>query len=104
MFDTYAPEVRRFARTKLADLEPSREARMLCGVITGVRTQMTQRGKILIVSLDDKTAVVEVTVYSEVFEANKNIFKEDEFLLVVGKVSEDRFNGGLRITAEKCST
>jgi DNA polymerase-3 subunit alpha len=101
MFDTYAGEVRRFARTKLSDLDPSREPRMLCGVITGVRTQMTQRGKILIVSLDDKTAVVEVTVYNEVFDANKNIFKEDEFLLVVGKVSEDRFNGGLRITAEK---
>ena len=101
MFDTYADEVRRFARTKLKDLDPSREPRMLCGVITGVRSQMTQRGRILIVSLDDKTAVVEVTVYSEVFDANKNIFKEDEFLLVVGKVSEDRFNGGLRITAEK---
>src|SRR5205085_9781563 len=56
---------------------------------------------ILIVALDDKTGVVEVTVYSEVFEANKNAFREDEFLLVVGKVSEDRFNGGLRITAEK---
>jgi DNA polymerase-3 subunit alpha len=101
MFDVYAPEVRRFARTKLSELDPSREPRMLCGVITGVRTQMTQRGKILIVSLDDKTAAVEVTVYSEVFEANKSIFKEDDFLLVVGKVSEDRFNGGLRITAEK---
>ena len=101
MFDTYAGEVRRFARTKLADLDPSREARMLCGVITGVRSQMTQRGRILIVSLDDKSAQVEVTVYSEVFDANKNMFKEDEFLLVVGKVSEDRFNGGLRITAEK---
>ncbi|MDB5958868.1 MAG: dnaE, partial [Massilia sp.] len=101
MFDTYATEVRRFARTKLKDLDPSREPRMLCGVITGVRSQMTQRGRILIVSLDDKTAVVEVTIYSELFEAHKNIFKEDEFLLVVGKVSEDRFNGGLRITAEK---
>jgi DNA polymerase-3 subunit alpha len=101
MFDTYASEVRRFTKTKLGDLDPSREPRMLCGVITGVRPQMTQRGKILIVTLDDKTAVVEVTVYSEVFEANKNIFKEDDFLLVVGKVSEDRFNGGLRITAEK---
>ncbi|MFC0253420.1 DNA polymerase III subunit alpha [Massilia consociata] len=101
MFDSYAAEVRRFAKTKLKDLEPSRDPRMLCGVITGVRTQMTQRGKILIVSLDDKTGVVEVTVYSELLEANKNIFKEDEFLLVVGKVSEDRFNGGLRITAEK---
>ncbi|MBQ5947646.1 DNA polymerase III subunit alpha [Massilia sp. ST3] len=101
MFDSYAAEVRRFAKTKLKDLEPSRDPRMLCGVITGVRTQMTQRGKILIVALDDKTGVVEVTIYSELFEANKNIFKEDEFLLVVGKVSEDRFNGGLRITAEK---
>ncbi|MCA1248332.1 DNA polymerase III subunit alpha [Massilia sp. MS-15] len=101
MFDSYAQEVRRFAKTKLKDLEPSRDPRMLCGVITGVRTQMTQRGKILIVALDDKTGVVEVTVYSELLEQNKNIFKEDEFLLVVGKVSEDRFNGGLRITAEK---
>jgi len=101
MFDSYAGEVRRFAKTKLKDLEPSRDPRMLCGVITGVRTQMTQRGKILIVALDDKTGVVEVTVYSEVADANKNAFKEDEFLLVVGKVSEDRFNGGLRITAEK---
>ncbi|WP_020651793.1 DNA polymerase III subunit alpha [Massilia niastensis] len=101
MFDSYAQEVRRFAKTKLKDLEPSRDPRMLCGVITGVRPQMTQRGKILIVTLDDKTSVVEVTIYNEVFEANKNIFKEDEFLLVVGKVSEDRFNGGLRITAEK---
>jgi len=101
MFDSYAQEVRRFAKTKLKDLEPSREPRMLCGVITGVRTQMTQRGKILIVALDDKTGVVEVTIYNELFETHKNIFKEDEFLLVVGKVSEDRFNGGLRITAEK---
>ncbi|MEO5934890.1 MAG: DNA polymerase III subunit alpha, partial [Duganella sp.] len=101
MFDSYAPEARRFSRTKLKDLEPSREPRMMCGVITGVRTQMTQRGKILIVSLDDKSAVVEVTVYSEVADANKGYFREDEFLSVVGKVSEDRFNGGLRITAEK---
>ncbi|MGZ3182204.1 MAG: DNA polymerase III subunit alpha [Telluria sp.] len=101
MFDAYAGEVRRFVRGKLGDLEPSREPRMLGGVITGVRPQMTQRGKILIVTLDDKSAVVEVTIYSELFEQHKNIFKEDDFLAVVGKVSEDRFNGGLRITAEK---
>jgi DNA polymerase-3 subunit alpha len=101
MFDGYAAEARRFARTKLSELEPSRDQRMLCGVITGIRTQMTQRGKILIVSLDDKSAVVEVTVYNEVFEANKKCFKEDEFLCVTGKVSEDRFTGGLRISAEK---
>jgi DNA polymerase-3 subunit alpha len=101
MFDSYAPEARRFARTKLAELEPSREPRMLCGVITGIRPQMTQRGKLYIITLDDKSSVVEVTVYSEVFDENKRMFKEDEFLAVVGKVSEDRFSGGLRISAEK---
>ncbi len=101
LFDSYAPEVRQFIKTTLAKLEPSRDLRLICGIITGVRTQMTQRGKLLIVSLDDGTAVVEVTVYSELMEEFKSLFKEDEFLAVLGKVSEDRFSGGLRISAEK---
>jgi DNA polymerase-3 subunit alpha len=101
LFDAYAPEVRQFVKTTLAKLDPSRDLRLLGGVISGVRTQMTQRGKILIVTLDDGTATVDVTVYSELADEYKKIFKEDEFLAVLGKVSEDRFSGGLRITAEK---
>ncbi|MFZ6657105.1 DNA polymerase III subunit alpha [Undibacterium sp. TJN19] len=101
LFDSYAPEVRQFIKTTLAKVEPSRDLRLICGIITGVRTQMTQRGKLLIVTLDDGTAVVEVTVYSEIMEEFKSLFKEDEFLAVLGKVSEDRFSGGLRISAEK---
>ena len=53
------------------------------------------------VRVEGGSATVDVTVYSEVFDANKALFKEDEFLAVHGKVSEDRFSGGLRITAEK---
>jgi DNA polymerase-3 subunit alpha len=93
--------VRRFAKTKLKDLEPSRDPRMLCGVITGVRTQLTQRGKILIVALDDKTGRGRGHGLQRAAGSEQERFREDEFLLVVGKVSEDRFNGGLRITAEK---
>ncbi|MFZ6772735.1 DNA polymerase III subunit alpha [Undibacterium sp. SXout7W] len=101
LFDAYAPEVRKFIKTTLLKLEPSRDLRLIGGVIAGVRTQLTQRGKILIVTLDDGTATVEVTVYSEIADEFKNLFKEDEFLAVLGKVSEDRFSGGLRISAEK---
>ncbi|MEN3293035.1 MAG: polymerase subunit alpha, partial [Burkholderiales bacterium] len=100
-FDAYAEEARRFARTKLASLEPAREPKLIAGVISAVRTQMTQRGKMLIVTLDDSTATVDVTVYNELYDPNKHLFKEDEFLAVQGKVSEDRFSGGLRITADK---
>jgi len=101
LFNAYEEEARRFARMKLCDLAASREPRMIAGVICALRTQMTQRGKMLIVTLDDASATVDVTVYSELYDANRALFKEDEFLAVLGKVSEDRFSGGLRITAEK---
>jgi len=101
LFSIYAPEVRKFIRTPLSKLETSRDPRLMAGVISGIRTQMTQRGRILIVTLDDSTATQEVTVYAELADQFKQYFKEDEFLAVQGKVSEDRFNGGLRVTAEK---
>ncbi len=101
LFNAYAPEARKFAKVKLADLQPAREARLMAGIISGLRVQMTQRGRMVIVTLDDGSAQVEVTVYNEVYDANRALFKEDEFLAVQGKVSEDRFSGGLRITAEK---
>src|SRR5450830_1419404 len=101
LFTAYEPEVRKFARTRLSSLEPSREGRMIAGIIVAVRTQMTQRGKIVIVTLDDATGTADVTVYNELYEPNRAMFKEDELLIVQGKVSEDRFNGGLRISAEK---
>ncbi|AMP13324.1 DNA polymerase III subunit alpha [Collimonas pratensis] len=101
LFHAYAAEARRFARTPLGSLEPSREPRTLAGIISSLRTQMTQRGKMMIVTLDDGSATLDVTVYNEQFEPNKAFFKEDEFLVVQGKVSEDRFNGGLRVSAEK---
>lgn len=101
LFNAYADEVRKFIKTKLINLEPARDPRLLAGIICAARTQMTQRGKILIVTLDDGTATVDVTVYNELYEPNKQLFKEDEFLAVQGKVSEDRFSGGLRVSAEK---
>ena len=101
LFNAYVEEACKFARTRLADLAPSRDPKLIAGIISGLRTQMTQRGRMLIVTLDDNTAQVEVTVYNEVYDANRSLFKEDEFLAVQGKISEDRFSGGLRITAER---
>lgn len=101
LFNAYANETRHFARQKLNNLQPSREPQWIAGMIVGMRTQMTQRGVILILTLDDNSATVDVTIYSELRDAHKQLFKEDAFLAVLGKVSEDRFSGGLRITAER---
>ena len=120
LFDECREEVRRFARTTLADLAQevtskgngggggggygNRDARnkTVAGVIVGQRTQMTQRGKMLIVMLDDGSAseATEVTVFNEVYEANRALFKEDEVLIVQGSARHDMFTGGVRVTAE----
>ncbi|MBN9115592.1 MAG: DNA polymerase III subunit alpha, partial [Pandoraea sp.] len=99
MFDSYAEEVRRFVRTRIRDLTEGRD-RLVAGVISSMRTMMTQRGKMLIVQLDDGTATLEVTIFNEQFEANKHLFKEDELLIVQGNARPDSFTGGLRFTVE----
>ncbi|WP_150626926.1 DNA polymerase III subunit alpha [Pandoraea captiosa] len=99
MFDSYAEEVRRFVRTRIRDLSEGRD-RLVAGVISSMRTMMTQRGKMLIVQLDDGTGTLEVTIFNEQFEANKHLFKEDELLIVHGNARPDSFTGGLRFTVE----
>jgi DNA polymerase-3 subunit alpha len=99
LFDAYKSEVRRFVRQKIGELKEGRE-KLVAGVITTMRTQMTQRGKMLIVNLDDGTGQCEVTVFNEQFEANKALFKEDELLVVQGQARNDAFTGGIRFTVE----
>jgi DNA polymerase-3 subunit alpha len=99
LFDAYKAEVRRFVRQKIGELKEGRD-KLVAGVITMMRTQMTQRGKMLIVNLDDGTGQCEVTVFNEQFEANKALFKEDELLVVQGQARNDAFTGGIRFTVE----
>ncbi len=97
----YASELSKFVKQRLNELQPSRELQLLAGIIVSVRTQMTRRGKMAIVLLDDATAPLEVVVFSETFDAYRDWIKEDELLIVEGKVSDDAYSGGLRVTADK---
>ncbi len=99
LFDAYKDEVRRFVRQKIGELKEGRD-KLVAGVISSLRTQMTQRGKMLIALLDDGTGQCEVTIFNEQFEANRQLFKEDELLVVQGQARNDAFTGGLRFTVE----
>lgn len=100
-FTGYMTEVSGFAKRNLDSLEPAREFTLLAGIAVSLRTQMTRRGKMVIVTLDDATAQVEVVVFNELFELNRNILKEDALLIIEGKVSRDDYSGGLRVSAER---
>jgi DNA polymerase-3 subunit alpha len=97
-------ELSTFVRRPLGSLEPQKEPVLLAGIVTATRTQMTRRGKMIVVTLDDGTAQVEMTVFNEVYEAERAKIRVDDPLIVEGKVSRDDFNGGLRVVADKLMT
>ena len=103
-FHACRAELAAFVRKSLAQVEAQREPALLAGIVLSTRTQMTRRGKMAIVTLDDATAQLEVSVYNELFEAGRSKIKEDEVLLVEGKVTRDDFSGGLRVVADRLMT
>ena len=62
---------------------------------------MTRRGRMAVVMLDDGHARIELTVFNELFEQHRQRLKEDQLLIVEGKVAHDDFSGSLRVSAEK---
>ena len=99
LFSIYARELSKFPRTPLAKLSPNEKVWM-AGVVVSARTQMTRRGRMMVVMLDDATAQVEISVFNELFERHRDKLKEDALLIVSGKVQDDQFSGGLRVLAE----
>ncbi|MCK9507480.1 MAG: DNA polymerase III subunit alpha [Pigmentiphaga sp.] len=100
LFDAYKKEVRQIVPKTLASIQPSRELQWMAGVLTGVRAQMTRRGKMIFATLDDGSAQLEISVFNELYERYRSQLKEDQLLIVQGKVSHDEYSGGMRIVAD----
>jgi len=103
-YNAYAAELSAFVKRRLGQVEPQRDPVLLAGIVTASRTQMTRRGKMAIVTLDDGSSQIEVTVFNELWEAERGKIKEDELLLIEGKVQKDDYSGGLRVTVDKLFT
>ncbi|MDP2432853.1 MAG: DNA polymerase III subunit alpha [Pseudomonadota bacterium] len=100
-FDADGPSLKGIATRPLREVKPQPGQQLLAGIVASMRTQMTRRGKMCFVTLDDKTAQVEVAVFNETWEASRNFIKEDQLLIVTGKASDDQYSGGMRVTADE---
>jgi DNA polymerase-3 subunit alpha len=104
LFDEVAQEVRRFAPTALSAAMSSREPVWLAGVVVDSRAQMTRRGMMRVVELDDGSGRMEVTVFNELYESRRSVLKVDEPLIVNAKVDHDEYSGSLRGSAVEILT
>jgi DNA polymerase-3 subunit alpha len=100
-FTAWKDEIRRVARTPLAELRPANEPQLAAGVIYGVAMRNSRRGRMAVLTLDDGSAKVEVVVFGELFHEKRAMIQEDQVVVVQGRVSQDDFSGGIRFTADK---
>ncbi|MDX1352572.1 MAG: OB-fold nucleic acid binding domain-containing protein, partial [Thiomicrorhabdus sp.] len=99
----YQEELASLVPNKLASLRPEKYKKVsAAGLVVELRNKTTKSGSRMgFMALDDKSARLEVVMRPAVYEAIKDNIKVDMVVMVHGEVSEDTFNGGIKLDAEQ---
>ncbi|TBR71718.1 MAG: DNA polymerase III subunit alpha [Burkholderiaceae bacterium] len=90
LFDEVAHEVRHFCKREIADLIDSREPQLLAGIVGDLRVINSQRGKLALFRLDDKSGAIDATADEALFNAHRNTLRDDELVVVSGRLQPGR--------------
>ena len=101
LFDEVSREIRQFIRRSLDEVTDSREPQLLAGIVTDFRVINGQRGKLALFKIDDASGVIDARAEEALVNANRGLFKDDELIVVMGKLMPDRFSGGLQLTVQQ---
>ncbi len=97
-FDEYEREVRRFVRCSIADLKPNKSPQRVAGLVVAQRTMKTKSGSTMcFITLDDRSARIEATLFSETFIENRELLGSDQVIVVEGQVSHDDYSGQMKM-------
>ncbi len=104
--ERYEQELSQFISAKIVDLKPSKEKQStVAGLVIALRSLFTKSGnRMAVVTLDDRSARIEVVFFADLYAQYKDILEKDLLLVVEGEVSIDEFTEGFRLTARKVST
>ena len=86
--DEYKKEVRRFAPNRIADVrEHRKEEQTIVGLVMASRTMNSQRGTMAVMTLDDASAQMEVTLFSDVYTQCRELIVKDTIVIAQGRVT-----------------
>ena len=98
LFDESELEIRKFIKHTLASLSDSREPQWVAGIVRSERSIPTAKGKLNIFVLDDASCSIEVSADEALYARYRALVKEDELIICLLKVQNDRRGGGLRFS------
>ncbi|QKI89089.1 DNA polymerase III subunit alpha [Thiomicrorhabdus xiamenensis] len=101
--DIYQDEINGLVDSPLIQMKPERwKKRWGAGLVVDLRVKITKKGtKMAIVTIDDKTSRMDVTMRPAIYEQIQNELAVDKVIMVYGEVREDTFNGGVKFEAEQ---
>lgn len=102
----YADEIRHYVSCRLVELQPTKKDQsvQVAGLVVSVRVMINKKGRRwAIVTLDDKSARLDVRFFPEQLETFEELLQKDRILVITGQVSFDDFNGGLTMSGRDVS-
>ncbi len=98
----YAAELRNMTTSRIVELKPARGNRVVvAGLLLDIRMINSRRGKMAIITLDDRSARIEFTLFAEALERYRDVLLKDNILVIEGDVSNDEYSGGLRLNCKE---
>ncbi len=99
--DEYESELEHLVTSRIANLKPEKGNQTIAGLIISQRVVKTKRGdNMAIVTLDDRTGRMDVTIFAETFNNARDLLLKDGLLIINGQVRYDDFSGMLKMSAE----
>ncbi len=99
--DEYEGELSHLVSSRIANLKPEKSTQTIAGLIINQRIVKTKRGdNMAIVTLDDRTARMDITLFSEAYINARDILLKDGLLVISGQVRFDDYSGMLKMSAE----
>ena len=100
--DAYEIELKRLVKRRLKGIQAGRGKQSVAGMIVAMRTMKNKRGDTMaFLTLDDRTARIEVSLFSDAYEASRDLLVKDSVVFVEGEVRQDDYTGGLAIRGNK---
>ena len=103
--ESYEKELGHFCRSKIKDVRASKNTQWVAGMVISNRVMKNKRGSSMaFLVLDDRSARLEVSLFSDAFQNYVHKVSKDELLVIEGEIQSDERNGGITLRASQVLT
>ncbi len=101
--ENYEKELAHFVTSNLNECAfTASHSLIIAGWVLNIRSLWTKRGdRMAILNIEDASGRLEVTLFSDIYAANRDKLNKDKLLIIEGECQQDELTGNTRVLAKK---